>query len=54
MKAYAKTAMTWAAGNKIISGKPVGKKYKLDPEGNATRAECAAIIKNYVEFKKTK
>ena len=51
---YAKTPMTWAAYNKIISGKPSGKKYKLDPKGNATRAECAAIFKNYLEFKRTK
>ena len=45
--AYAKEAMEWAVGNKIISGKDNGT--VLDPLGNATRAECATIIMRFIE-----
>ncbi|WP_295088374.1 S-layer homology domain-containing protein [Ruminococcus sp.] len=40
-----KDAMCWAISKKIISGK--GNNI-LDPQGTATRAECAQIIKNYL------
>ena len=39
--------MRWAVGNKIISGKNNGT--LLDPQGNATRAECATIIMRFTE-----
>ena len=47
VSAFAKEAMEWAVGNKIISGKDNGT--ILDPQGNATRAECATIIMRFME-----
>ena len=47
VSAYAEEAMRWAVGNKIISGKNNGT--LLDPQGNATRAECATIIMRFTE-----
>ena len=48
---YAVLPMKWAVGNKIMNGKPVSEnKYKLDPKGNTTRAECAAVMKNYMTY----
>ena len=44
---FAKEAMEWAVGNGIISGKDGGT--VLDPQGNATRAECATIIMRFIE-----
>ena len=43
----AQKAMEWAVGNGIISGKDGGT--VLDPQGNATRAECATIIMRFLE-----
>ena len=40
VSSYAQEAMKWAVTQGIISGK--GE--ILDPQGNATRAECAAMI----------
>ncbi len=42
---FAQEAMKWAVGTGIISGKDNGT--KLDPQGNASRAECAAIIMRF-------
>ena len=39
--------MEWAVGNGIISGKDNGT--TLDPQGNATRAECATIMMRFCE-----
>ena len=47
VSAFAKEAMEWAVGNGIISGKDGGT--VLDPQGNATRAECATIIMRFLE-----
>lgn len=50
---YAKTAMDWAITHGILSGK--GNRgedistFRLDPTGTATRAECAAMLKNFME-----
>lgn len=44
---YAVEAMKWATANGIISGKGDGS--ILDPQGNASRAECATIIVQFVE-----
>ena len=44
---WAKSAMNWAVTQGIITGKGEGDNisdYKLDPQGNATRAECASMI----------
>lgn len=43
---YAKEALEWAVGNGIINGKAGNL---LDPQGNASRAECAKIMMNFVE-----
>ncbi len=44
---YAKEAMKWAVGTGIITGKDNGT--RLDPLGNASRAECAIIIQRFME-----
>ena len=44
---FAKEAMKWAVGNGIITGKYEGT--KIDPQGNALRAECALIIQRFME-----
>ena len=49
---YAATAMNWAVKNGILSGKGEADKplstFRLDPAGTATRAECAAMLKNFM------
>ena len=47
VSAYADEAMQWAVGNGIITGKNNGT--VLDPQGNATRAECATIMMRFME-----
>ncbi|MGI6421303.1 MAG: S-layer homology domain-containing protein [Syntrophomonadaceae bacterium] len=37
-------ALNWAIGSKLMSGKGNGI---LDPDGNATRAEVAAMIERF-------
>ena len=48
---WAEEAMKWAVTQGIISGKGNASSttYMLDPNGNATRAECAAMMKKYLE-----
>lgn len=43
---FAVEAMQWAVGTGIISGKD--RETRLDPQGNANRAECATIITRFV------
>ena len=43
---YAKDAMNWAVSQGIIGGKGGGR---LDPVGNATRAECAQMMKKLLQ-----
>lgn len=43
---YAKEALGWAVGAGLVSGKGNGI---LDPQGNAQRAEVAAILKRFIE-----
>ena len=50
ISSYAKNAVAWAIQNKIISGKENGT--KIDPKGNASRAEAAAMIQNYRTYVK--
>ena len=53
---YAKNAMAWAITQGIISGKgksgAAKSELKLDPTGNATRAECAIMAMKLVEKNK--
>lgn len=44
---FAEDAMKWAVGSKIITGKDNGT--RLDPQGNASRAECATIMMRFIE-----
>ena len=44
---YAKEAMKWAVGSGIITGKYEGT--KIDPQGYASRAECAIIIQRFLK-----
>ncbi len=50
---YAKIAMNWAVTNGVLSGKGTAGKpistFRLDPAGTATRAECAAMLRNFME-----
>lgn len=48
VSSWAKEAMEWAYGNKIITGKSSKRGAKLDPKGTATRAEVAQMAVNYV------
>ena len=47
VSAYAEEAVAWAVGNGILTGKDNGT--KLDPQGDASRAECAVIIQRFLE-----
>lgn len=47
VSSFAKEAMQWAVGNGIITGKENGT--KLDPRGNASRAETATILVRFTE-----
>ena len=46
---WANEAMKWAVSKGVMSGKGTSNGTLLDPNGKATRAECAQMIKNYVE-----
>ena len=43
---FAKDAMAWAVERKLIQGKDNGT--RLDPQGTASRAECAVILTRYI------
>ncbi len=47
---WAEDALAWAIENGIINGKDNNM---LDPKGNATRAEIAAIVRRLVEYKES-
>ena len=44
---FAQEAMSWAVGNGIITGKY--DETQLDPQGEASRAECAIIMMRFME-----
>ena len=46
---WAEEAMQWAVTNKVMQGKKASKGNILDPKGEATRAECAQMIRNMLE-----
>ena len=47
---FAEDAMKWAVGNGIIEGKEnEDNSWRLDPQGNTSRAECAIIIMRFLE-----
>lgn len=45
ISAYAAAAVDWARANGIVNGKEGNR---FDPKGNTTRAEMAAILRNYL------
>lgn len=47
---YASTAVDWARANGIINGKDGNR---FDPNGNATRAQAAVILRNYMQGNST-
>ena len=54
ISSWAKESMDWAISQGIISGKADAgvtdkSKIRLEPRGNATRAECASMIKKLLE-----
>lgn len=49
VSSYAKEAMQWAISNGVMSGKATKGIVILDPKGEATRAECAQIIMNFIK-----
>ena len=46
---WAGTYMEWAVGCGMIGGKNINGIYYLDPGGNATRAECAAMLMRFMK-----
>lgn len=46
ISSWADTALKWATASELINGK---ENNLLDPQGRATRAEAATIIKRYIE-----
>lgn len=46
---WAKNAVSWAVSAGVISGKKIDGVTYLAPKSDATRAECAAIIKNFMK-----
>ena len=46
---YAKEAMNWAVNEGVINGSLDGGALLLRPQGNATRAEIAQMLMNYLE-----
>ena len=45
---WSKPAVRWAVAEGLISGKTQNGKLYLDPQGNATRAEVAAILMRFI------
>ncbi len=41
--------MQWAVGSGMVTGKNINGTYYLDPKGNATRAECAAMLTRFMQ-----
>lgn len=46
---WAVEPIRWAVGNGMITGKNVGGIYYLDPKGEATRVECAAMLTRFIK-----
>ena len=47
VSAFAKEALQWAAAERIISGN--GTDHTLNPQGNTSRAESAAVLTRFLE-----
>ena len=49
MSAYAREALAWANAAGLVNGTDNGFGLILDPQGDATRAQVAAILMRYVK-----
>lgn len=49
VSAYASDALAWAVSEGLVSGTKIGNTTYLDPQGNATRAQVAAILMRFIE-----
>lgn len=47
--AYAHDALSWAVAAELVKGTKEGSTIYLDPQGNATRAQVAAILSRYAQ-----
>lgn len=47
---WAHESMSWAHANKLIYGRQMGDMLYIAPQGNATRAEFAAIITRFIDL----
>ncbi len=47
VSSYAEDALAWANSEGIVNGSGVGEKTMLDPKGNATRAQVAALLMRF-------
>ena len=41
--------MRWAVGSGMINGKNINNAHYLDPRGNASRVECAAMLTRFMK-----
>ena len=48
VSSWAKEALTWANGAGIITGKDNGT--RIDPQGNAARAEIGAMVLRFIDY----
>ena len=48
VSAFALAPMTWAVGERLISGNAIGGRTLLDPQGVTTRAQFATIMMRYI------
>ena len=46
---WSKTYIAWAVAEGLISGKAQNEQTYLDPQGSATRAQVAAVMKSFIE-----
>ncbi len=46
---WAVDPIRWAVGSGMMNGKNIGGTYYLDPKGEATRAECAAMLTRFMK-----
>lgn len=46
---WAVDPIRWAVGSNMIKGKNISGTYYLDPKGEATRAECAAMLTRFMK-----
>jgi hypothetical protein len=49
VSSWAQKYLSWAVSAGMISGKKQSNRYYLDPKGNATRAETAAILMRFMQ-----